>query len=135
MNRALGLFLVAVTLIGCGGSSLDPVEGVVTFDGQPLAGATIALGPLKATDPGPFMGTTDAQGRYKLGTAEEPESGAAPGEYFVNITTVKPAPVVDEGAPPKVEKEIIPMAYRDSTQRIVIPEGGTSAANFDISSR
>lgn len=129
------LALIALTAGGCGGSSLVPVEGVVTLDGNPVADASVVLGPLRATDPGPFSGSTDSQGKFSLGTADDPEGGAVPGEYFVNITTVKPIPGADESTPPPTQKEIIPMAFRDGTQRIVIPAGGTSAANFDISSR
>ncbi len=137
MSKNLAILVLAISgVCGCGGgSSFAPVEGIVTLDGNPVADASVVLGPMRATDPGPFTGSTDAQGKYSLGTADDPGGGAAPGEYFVNITTVKPIPGADESTPPPTQKEIIPMAYRDGSQRIVIPAGGTSAANFDISSR
>lgn len=77
--------LVALALTGCGdGLGLVPVTGTVTFDGAPLAGATVVFRPghgrLSA-------GTTDAEGRYALRYTDD-KAGALPGEHTVQIITV-----------------------------------------------
>jgi hypothetical protein len=60
------------------------VKGVVTFDGQPLEGATVIFvpsGEVASTAAGP----TDAQGRFEL-TTRSPGDGVMPGDYRVTIT-------------------------------------------------
>jgi hypothetical protein len=121
---------------GCGGSvALAPVEGVVTLDGQPLADASVSLGPTKATEPGPFVGTTDASGKFTLGAVDNPGGGAAPGEYLVMITTVKQTGSGLESDPPPTQREVVPMAYRDGTTKFTVPAEGTTSANFTMTSR
>jgi hypothetical protein len=122
-------------MAGCGGSSpVVPVEGAVTLDGKPLADAAIAFSPAKATAPGPYMATTDAQGHYALGFHDDPGGGAAPGEYTVIITTVKPTGGMED-SPAPTEKEVVPPIYRDGRTRFTVPPEGTTTANFDISSK
>jgi hypothetical protein len=118
---------------GCGKSSLSvPVEGVVTLDGAPLANADVVIHPLKATGPGPFRGTTDSEGRFKLGSVDNDGGGAEPGMYRLSITTVK---AVGDETTPQTQKEVVPQQYRDGTMQIEIPKEGTLAANFDLKSR
>jgi hypothetical protein len=135
MKRVLVFGICLACMAGCGGSSpLAPVEGVVTLDGKPLADAAIAFSPTKATAPGPFMATTDAQGRFALGLHDDPAGGAAPGEYSILITTVKPTGGMED-SPPPTEKELVPPVYRDGRTTFVVPAGGTSEANFDLKSK
>ena len=75
-----------------------PVEGRVVLNGQPLANATVMLSPLRATDPGPFAGTTSADGQFVLGSPDDPSGGAVPGEYLVMITTLRSGSVHAEMA-------------------------------------
>ena len=70
------LALVASSGCGLGGGSA-PVEGKITLNGQPLSGATVMFSQTRATAPGPFVGETDAQGNYTLGTPDKSGSGAA----------------------------------------------------------
>jgi hypothetical protein len=111
------------------------VEGRLTLNGQPLPNATVVLSPLKATDPGPFSGTTAADGKYVLGSPDDPSGGAAVGEYMVMITTVKTPQGADEYTPPPTQKEIVPAAWRNGSQRYSVPEGGTTDANFEMTGR
>jgi hypothetical protein len=126
--------VIGVCTVGCGDEGLVPVEGRVTLDGQPLANATVMFSPLKATDPGPFAGTTDAEGRFAMRTPADGRSGAAVGEYMVFITTVKSDPSGMEGAPPPPQKEVVPDDWRNGSQRYSVPEGGTIDASFDLES-
>ena len=133
MNRRLVLLTLLVAgATGCGGRAVVPVEGTVTLDGKPLADANIALAQLRATDPGPFVGKTDADGRFSLGAANDPGGGAAAGEYRLMITTVTGGSMEDSPLP--TEKEVVPAEYRSGMMKFTVPAGGTHAANFAIKS-
>lgn len=75
--------LLAVVCAGCGGSGpkLFPVSGTVTYDGKPLAGASILFIPQGGR---PSIGTTDASGKYTISTIGKP--GAPAGLYGVTIS-------------------------------------------------
>ncbi|MCL6504442.1 MAG: carboxypeptidase-like regulatory domain-containing protein [Pirellulales bacterium] len=94
---AFGL-VAAVYLSGCGSDAPKittvPVTGKVTYNGQPVEGATVAFIP-NNPDGRPARGTTDAQGVYTLVTYLGPNdqpSGAEPGEYKVTIEKTQVAP-------------------------------------------
>jgi mannose-6-phosphate isomerase-like protein (cupin superfamily) len=89
------------------------VTGVLTLNGQPLAGATITLVPEK--DGRPAAGRTDAEGRYTLSTFAN-DDGAVPGRYRVTIG-VPP----DQRAP---SKRTIPQRYANP---------GTSGLTVEVS--
>jgi hypothetical protein len=78
------LALMTVLLIaGCAKSRTMPVEGVVTLDGQPLAGAAVQFVP---QDQGrDATGETDASGRFAMSTFQ-PRDGVLPGSYKVVIS-------------------------------------------------
>lgn len=124
-----------LNLAGCGGKSAVPVEGAVTLNDRPLADATVVFAPTTVEGPGPFFGTTDAAGKYALGTKEEPGTGAVAGEYMVMITTVKTDPNANEDTPVNQQREIVPGAYRDGSTRVTVPKEGNTAANFDMTGR
>jgi hypothetical protein len=133
---ALGAAALAVAVTGCsgGGPVLDTeyVEGVVTLDDKPVAGATVRFQPVTQGQGMSAYGTTDENGVYKLTaavtgeTTAEPEAGTLPGEYYVGVekTTVE-SPMSQEEAeekgvewkPPEEGKEagtttyVIPQKY------------------------
>ena len=118
-------------LAGCKSESSVSVEGVVKLDNKPLADATVMFSPTRANAPGPFVGTTDREGRFALRPVGKEQAGTAPGDYMVMITTVKSAPNDPDGLAPK-QKEIVPGAFTDGSKRFNVPAGGTKDANFDI---
>ena len=69
---ALFVSTVLPVISGCGSSDLElaEVSGVVTLDGQPVAGAVVNTQPIPASavpSPGPgSFGRTDEQGRFTL---------------------------------------------------------------------
>lgn len=80
----LAAALLMTAAVGCGdGLKLVPVEGKVTLGGEPLAEADVIFQPENGR---PSMGTTDAQGHYKLVYTNE-KDGALPGTHKVVITT------------------------------------------------
>jgi hypothetical protein len=84
------LSLLGTLLAGCTARladyrSLDlvTVSGVVTLDGQPLAGATVLF---EGADRSFSSGTTDKAGRYQLSYSSE-QRGVKPGRKTVRIRT------------------------------------------------
>src|SRR5262245_33000369 len=75
--------VLCVFTAGCNRSGLNLayVDGVVTYNGQPVEHAGVLFKP----ESGPFaMGTTDAEGKFTLVTANYP--GALIGEHKVGIS-------------------------------------------------
>ena len=81
--------LMAATLLAFGGCQsnehpeLRPAGGVVTYKGEPVAGATVAFHHDDAARLA--TGTTDEEGLFQL-TSYERNDGAIPGEHRVVIT-------------------------------------------------
>jgi len=86
------LVLNALLLSGCGGGDgverlkVHPVQGVVTWEGKPLANAQIAFHPKNPTDikAKVALATTDAEGKYQL-TTYDTSDGAVAGEFTVTV--------------------------------------------------
>ena len=103
-----GAMIGALLLAGCsGGGALttEYVEGVVTFDGQPVAEATVMFVPVAEGQGLSATGMTDAQGVYRLtaanleGKTAAPGTGTLPGEYYVGvIKSVSETPMSEEEA-------------------------------------
>ena len=124
--------LVLIGVVGCGGPSLVPVEGVVTPDGKPLAGATIAMELVGGEkDLRLFASETDASGKYALKPFESSRVGALPGEYHLTIKSVK-TPQDEMAVAPK---DPVPLEFRDGTKTLTVPDGGITNADFSISTR
>src|SRR5262245_33238219 len=109
--RCIALVLF-VLLAGCHRSDLNlaPVEGVVKQHGAPLAGAGVRFLPAS----GPFaMGTTDAEGKFTLVTANE--AGAIIGDHRVSIskTQTTARQIAGERLPRYDTKYMIPQKYAD----------------------
>lgn len=77
-------------LIGCGPSNPPTykVSGVVTLDGKPVPGATIAFVPDAGTGAQPAAGTSDNEGKYSLTTFVSGD-GAMKGMYSVTVMKVQ----------------------------------------------
>jgi hypothetical protein len=84
------------------------VEGVVTYNGQPVEHAGVIFKP----DSGPFaMGTTDAEGKFTLVTANHP--GALIGEHKVGISKTKTTAIqmAGESLPRYKVEYFVPQKY------------------------
>ncbi len=101
MNRCSGvcrgavLLGLAAFLVGCGGGGGDqygvqPVSGVVTCQGKPVANATVNFTPVKEEGraegrPGRVaLGITDENGKFRLTTYENYD-GAIVGRHTVTV--------------------------------------------------
>ena len=132
-----------VMVIGCsGGPAVDPnrpatvpAGGTVTYNGQPLEGATVAFLPKTPTDPG-ASGRTDASGKFSL-TAFAPGDGAVPGSYLVTISKVEGSTAVQEDseAAPVIPKSLIPEKYNNpqgSALTAEVAEGSENQFTFEL---
>lgn len=130
MRRApalrLGLVTAVGVLLGCGGPV--PFRGVITLDGQPLPKAHVVLSPVDRTAEGPFVGDTDAAGRFVLGPIGRPGGGVRPGKYRLSIST---AFSLDSDAP--APKELVPAAHVNGVD-YEVGAGGDSAVTLDLKS-
>jgi len=86
------LIAFSVVVSGCGDGALrtHPVSGTVTFQGEPLAGATVGFSPKVEGEGHGGFARTDEQGFYRIQTTQgRADAGTTPGEYFVTITKVE----------------------------------------------
>lgn len=116
--RLLGLGLLLAAVGGCGDdkvSGLAPVTGTVTYNGQPVEGATVSFIPR-----GGVMGAaqTDKDGKFTITTRGQ--AGAQIGAHNVSVSkksaaTGAAAPAFDPSKPPPSpeEAEKILAAARD----------------------
>lgn len=117
-------------VVGCGGSGLTPVGGVVTVDEQPLADGTIHFAP--ADGSGPSQAAVIREGKYGMELVRT--------SYKVQIFAPKPAKVVaklDENGPgggPRME-EMLPQRYNIQSELTLKVTGPTKAANFELKSK
>jgi hypothetical protein len=98
---------------GCGSDrpAMAPVRGQVTYQGRPVAGATVNF--LGKGAPRLAIGTTDESGNYQLSTFE-PNDGAIVGSHVV---TVKKDPPGIDALPPGVSPDSKITA--ESTERAI----------------
>jgi hypothetical protein len=117
---------------GCGGASgaanrekTIPVTGKVTYNGEPVADATVTLVP-DAPPPDAIgkraaFGRTDSSGRFSLRTFE-PDDGAVPGKYKVTVTKYE---VSSSGAVATSEEDYVPpeeMEEDSAPPKSLLPE-------------
>ena len=112
---------------GCGGGpSLGEVSGKVTLDGQPLAGALVEFQPSEGRG---SIGSTDAQGVYKLSYTEDSQ-GAALGKHTVRITMAN-----DDEDQKKPGAGTIPARYNSKSELSADVKSGSNEFNFDLESK
>jgi hypothetical protein len=104
----------ALLLVGCGegGPRLVPVDGTVTFNGEPLDAATVTFIP-EATNAEQTSGVdvSDPRGRFRIKYNDR--TGLAPGRYKV---------LVDKKFIPKGVK--VPETFKDNPGMLTLPEMG-----------
>jgi hypothetical protein len=102
-----------------------PASATVTYNGDPVAGATVTLSPQGAGKPA--HGVTDASGTTALTTYEDGD-GAVVGSYKVSVTKVEGAGAADEEMS---EEEYTALAEKmmatDGSQEEPAAAGPTSA--------
>lgn len=106
-RQFLPLCACAIALVGCGGAeeeldrpATQPVTGVVTLGGKPVAGAQVQFYSTAGGEAAHnAFGRTDPEGRYNLTTFEN-DDGAVAGSYIVTVKKFDTPP------PPQEEQEV-----------------------------
>lgn len=138
--RCLLLLIVAI-VVGCSSDVqnparpvLEPVSGVVTLDGKPLAGAVVTF--LNLDERGTLtVGETDAEGTYRLSYLGTPGTAAGPYRVAVSYLMGTEGQVIGlarrSTTSPTEElnsaKELLPPQFSDlgrSTLKVTVPPGG-----------
>ena len=128
-----GACLLVLACLGCTptGPAIEPVQGTVTLDGEPLANASVVFIPENGR---PAGATTDSQGHYVL-TFTEGREGATLGKHKVQIRTARDPSETPSGEPIPAVPETIPMKYNAQTElEFTVEAGKPNIANFDLSS-
>jgi hypothetical protein len=124
-------------VLGCGRSRMPtvPVEGKVTWQGQPLTQGTVVFNPImigEGLPNRPAIGVLGPDGVYRLASFR-PGDGALPGEYRVTVRSVirkASLEIPDKPAPSR-----IPTRYGDPQQsglRFTVPADARGPLVFDI---
>lgn len=91
LSALFGVVYLSICMCGCGRPALTtiPVEGQVTWKGQPVPNGNIAFHPTQLAEGGVNrigIGRLDAKGNYKISTVTHGD-GVQPGEYSVVISS------------------------------------------------
>jgi len=130
------LVVAGLTIVGCNRSGLNlaPVSGVVTYQGAPVEKAGVLFMP----ETGPFaIGTTDAEGRFTLMTANR--EGALVGNHRVAISKNQTISrqIPGERFPRYSMKYFLPEKYASpSTSELTATvNDNDNSFNFDLTGR
>jgi hypothetical protein len=125
----MGIALAGVILLGagCGDTGTAPtakVSGVVTFNGQPVEGASVVFTPAQGR---PGTGVTDATGHFTISTFAAGD-GAVPGEHTVAFADSKPQPMPEgppaEDAKPPEKPPWLTAAQTGPPRKVTVESGG-----------
>jgi hypothetical protein len=110
------------------------------LDGHPAAGVHVGFQPITEGGRNPGGGSyaiTDSDGRFTLKMVEDDRTGAVVGKHRVEIASRQQADdttdsVQKAGRP----KAVVPPKFnRESKLTFDVPSGGTTEANFDLTSK
>ena len=142
--------LIVVPMSGCSNGRLktEPVTGVITLDGEPLADATVGFGPKISGQGAVGFARTNEKGEYRLQTMNgNPDAGTLPGEYAVTVAKYKLVPtgrkttdsdtgkVVDEMTSVFIFPEMNVYADSDKTPFSATVVKGKNKFDFDVKSK
>jgi len=147
-----GLLLIGSLLlaVGCGQTGrlrVEFVEGIVTFDGQPLEHASVTFVPVnEGGDEEVASGFTNANGMYRLSSFNgDPHRGAVAGEYIITVSKIeihdpKAGMSPEEAAASRLEvtqTQVLPSIYQDrqNTPLSATVVKGRNRFNFDLKSK
>jgi hypothetical protein len=153
--RLFPILAVACTLLtsGCAERGVRQVEGTVTLDDAPLAGADVTFEPADPADLrlGAFGGQTGPDGKFRISLGPGTGRNAQPGRFVVLITKGAglglPAPDADEEertrelmkqTAPGLSRSSLPEVYADrdrSPFRADVREGVNEVGPFHLRSR
>ncbi|MBT5017515.1 MAG: carboxypeptidase regulatory-like domain-containing protein [Planctomicrobium sp.] len=140
----LGLVATGGMLMGCSGDkspdrpATTPTTGVVTYNGDPIEGATVTFKP--GAEGKAAFGKTDAEGKFAITTFEGGD-GAIPGSYTISVTKMEEIesnavsmddpnydPTIEEPEP----KNLLPEKYADATKSGLTATVGAEAGDVKL---
>ncbi|MDB5338542.1 MAG: hypothetical protein JWN70_4161 [Planctomycetaceae bacterium] len=131
VQRAACLVMGFVILTGCQGADEAkpvPAAGVITLNGEPLAGAYVLFIP----ETGPkASATTDKDGGFDLTTVKD-KDGVVPGPCRIAVEKREP---IDQKNPYVIPKSLIPEKYasvKDSGLTETVGESGENFFSIDL---
>ncbi len=136
--RVGAALLALLVCCGCGeGLSVAPVSGTITYEGRPLAEASITTQPIASesgVNPGSgSWGKTDEEGHYQLEVVEPAIEGAIIGMHRVTISRSSESEEDPWSDDPVVHRDRIwPKRYTDGSLTLEVPEEGRQDADFDL---
>jgi hypothetical protein len=127
----LMLSALAAAGTGCFGPptvtyTMIPVEGVITFDGEPLAGAEVMF---DSPDGPRGFGLTNENGRFTV-TTRQFGAGLPEGKYRVLVTSSEKTRIRGAGRP-----VTLATSYRESGVARVSIEAGMQPLAFDLTAK
>ncbi|MDA7503729.1 carboxypeptidase-like regulatory domain-containing protein [Planctomicrobium sp.] len=140
----LGLVATSGMLMGCSGDkspdrpATTPTTGVVTYNGDPVEGATVTFKP--GADGKAAFGKTDGEGKFALTTFEGGD-GAIPGSYTVAVTKMEvmesnAVSMDDPNYDPTIEepepKSLLPAKYADAANSGLTATVGTEPGDVKL---
>ena len=119
-------------LVGCGGNGHQALEGNVTLDGSPLAGATISFRPESANIGGTSGAATDDDGNFSISG----EKGLLPGKYIVTIQKWKgTGRTFRDGRTGELHEITAPIPFKEAKNlEATISEEGPNRFEFHLTS-
>lgn len=148
------LAFVALALLFCAGCGekmpVAAVSGTVTFEGKPLAGASITTQPIATDSRNPGSGSfaqTDDQGHFELELVKPARKGAIIGEHRVIISpssgviAERQSKQAADGQKVWTDESVVrgvaaddgwPAKFTDGTLRLQVPPEGANDVRFDL---
>jgi hypothetical protein len=127
-----------IASVGCGSKSgpervpVFPVQGAVTFKGQPMPGAMLVLHPKTAADDVPApRAQVDKDGNVKVSTYDGGD-GAPAGEYVVTVQWYK---LIKNGNDVTAGPNVVPLKYSQATSSdlvVQVADGGANTFDFKL---
>ena len=117
------LLLLPLASVGCGDAKAVKIQGAVTLDGKPLAGATVTFLPFNEKEGRAAGGRTESDGSFRL-TTFKTNDGALPGQYRVTVVMPDDDPANVTGGNPMEMDEKAKRAYFSKAS----PQGRAEAA-------
>jgi hypothetical protein len=134
------LMLISVLLFSAGCMrepyKIVPVSGTVTLNGKPLPNAYIMFQPVNesggSTQPPGSYGKTDAEGKYTLHVVGVDRDGAAVCKHVISVNAPEKLPPSNQEVAQR-PKDRVPERYNaSSTLFFLVPNEGTTAADFTL---
>ena len=126
----LVLLIVVAVSAGCGAPTVNysmiPVEGTITFEGEPLSNAEVMF---DSPDGPRGFGVSDESGRFSVMTRQF-GAGLPAGKYRVLVTSSEKTRIRGAGKPVTLNT-----AYRESGVARVSIDAGTGPLSFDLKAK